>query len=133
MPSLIARENIELPLLFSCKKGSKNRIDEVLEMVGLSDWGDHLSGQLSGGEVQRSSYSHALTNDPMTILADEPTGNLESAVAQRSTSSFRISTAGDLSLVIVTHNLDLARPAHKTYTLRDGQIVGCERLACVQP
>gem|GEM_PF-4671371 len=94
MPTLTARENIELPLLFSCKTGSKNSIDEVLEMVGISEWGDHISGQLSGGEVQRSSHSHALTNDPKIIMADEPTGNLESAAAQRSMSSFRISTAG---------------------------------------
>ncbi len=131
MPTLTARENIELPLLFSKKKGNRNRIDEVLQMVGLSDRGDHLPGQLSGGEMQRVAIGRALINDPRIILADEPTGNLDGATSQMIFDLFRDLSRKGLTLVIVTHNLDLARQAQKMYTLRDGQIVGCEDLTCV--
>ncbi len=131
MPTLTARENIELPLLFSRKDCNKNRIDEVLQMVGLADRGDHLPGQLSGGEMQRVAIGRALINDPRIILADEPTGNLDSATSQMIFELFRELNRKGLTLVIVTHNLELARQAQKMYTLRDGQIVGCEDLECV--
>ena len=131
MPTLTARENIELPLLFSKKNRNKSRIDEVLEMVGLSERGDHLPSQLSGGEMQRVAIGRALINDPRIILADEPTGNLDSATSQMIFDLFRELNRKGLTLVIVTHNLDLARQAEKMYTLRDGQIVGCDDLACI--
>lgn len=131
MPTLTARENIELPLLFSRKDCNKNRIDEVLQMVGLADRGNHLPGQLSGGEMQRVAIGRALINDPRIILADEPTGNLDSATSQMIFELFRELNRKGLTLVIVTHNLELARQAQKMYTLRDGQIVGCEDLECV--
>ena len=131
MPTLTARENIELPLLFSRKDCNRNRIDEVLQMVGLADRGDHLPGQLSGGEMQRVAIGRALINGPRIILADEPTGNLDSATSQMIFELFRELNRKGLTLVIVTHNLELARQAQKMYTLRDGQIVGCEDLECV--
>jgi putative ABC transport system ATP-binding protein len=132
MPTLTARENIEMPLLFSKKSGNKSRIDEILHMVGLTDRGDHLPGQLSGGEMQRVAIGRALINDPKIILADEPTGNLDSATSQMIFELFQDLNRKSLTLVIVTHNLDLARQANKMYTLKDGQIVGCEEMACVQ-
>ncbi len=132
MPTLTARENIELPLLFSRKSQNKGRIDDVLEMVGLGERGDHLPGQLSGGEMQRVAVGRALINDPKIILADEPTGNLDSATSQMIFELFRELNKSGLTLVVVTHNLDLAKKAHRMYTLRDGQIVGCEDLACVE-
>ena len=132
MPTLTARENIELPLLFSKKDANKGRIDDVLEMVGLTDRGDHLPGQLSGGEMQRVAIGRALINDPKIILADEPTGNLDSATSKMIFELFSELNKKGLTLIIVTHNLDLARQAQKMYTLRDGQIVSCEDLACVQ-
>jgi len=131
MPTLTARENIELPLLFSKKAGNRGRIDDVLEMVGLGDRGDHLPGQLSGGEMQRVAIGRALINDPRIILADEPTGNLDSATSKVIFELFSELNRKGLTMVIVTHNLDLARQAQKMYTLRDGQIVGCEDLACL--
>jgi ABC-type lipoprotein export system ATPase subunit len=131
MPTLTARENIELPLLFSKKNGNRSRIDEVLQMVGLGERGDHLPGQLSGGEMQRVAIGRALINDPRIILADEPTGNLDSVTSQMIFELFRELNRKGLTLVIVTHNLDLARQAQKMYTLRDGQIVGCDDLACI--
>ena len=123
MPTLTARENIELPLLFSHKKNN-SRIDEVLEMVDLADRADHLPGQLSGGEMQRVAIGRALINDPKIVLADEPTGNLDSATSQMIFDLFFDLNRRGLTLIVVTHNMDLARITSKTYTLRDGQIVG---------
>jgi len=132
MPTLTARENIELPLLFSKKSGSKKRIEEVLQMVGLADRGDHLPGQLSGGEMQRVAIGRALINDPKIILADEPTGNLDSATSEMIFGLFSELNKRGHALVVVTHNLDLARRAEKMYTLRDGRIVSCEERACAE-
>ncbi len=101
-------------------------------MVGLSDRGDHLPGQLSGGEMQRVAIGRALINDPAIILADEPTGNLDSATSEMIFELFRELNRQGLTLVVVTHNLDLASQAEKMYTLRDGQIVGCESWACLE-
>ncbi len=126
MPTLTARENIELPLLFSKRSGNKSRIDDVLEMVGLGDRGDHLPGQLSGGEMQRVAIGRALINNPKIVLADEPTGNLDSVTAQKIYDLFQELNHQGLTLVIVTHNDELAKRAQKIYTLRDGQIVSCE-------
>ena len=128
MPTLTARENIELPLLFSRKETNKKRIDEVLQMVGLADRCDHLPSQLSGGEMQRVAIGRALINDPRIILADEPTGNLDSATSKMIFELFRELNRQGMTLVVVTHNLDLARQAEKMYTLRDGRIVGCEEM-----
>lgn len=130
MPTLTARENIELPLLFSKKKVEGRRIDEILAMVGLSERGDHLPGQLSGGEMQRVAIGRALVNDPGIILADEPTGNLDFATSEMIYSLFRELNGRGLTLVVVTHNLDLARLAGKIYTLRDGRIAGYEKISC---
>lgn len=126
MPTLTARENIELPLLFSHKSGGRNKIDKVLQMVGLEERGDHLPGQLSGGEMQRVAIGRALINDPHIILADEPTGNLDSATSLMIFDLFRELNRKGLTLIIVTHNKDLARKAEKMYTLRDGKIRVCE-------
>jgi putative ABC transport system ATP-binding protein len=101
-------------------------------MVGLSDRGDHLPGQLSGGEMQRVAIGRALINNPAIILADEPTGNLDSATSEMIFGLFRELNHQGLTLVVVTHNLDLASQAEKMYTLRDGQIVSCEEQACLE-
>ena|GEM_PF-166592 len=129
MPTLTARENIELPLLFSHKDDSGQKVDEILRIVGLADRGDHLPGQLSGGEMQRVAIGRALINDPRIILADEPTGNLDSATSKVIFDLFGELNRRGLTLVIVTHNMDLARVAHRMYTLRDGKIVTCETFA----
>jgi putative ABC transport system ATP-binding protein len=132
MPTLTSRENIELPLLFSHKNVNKSRIDKVLQMVGLSDRGDHLPGQLSGGEMQRVAIGRALINSPKIILADEPTGNLDSTTSQMIFELFTELNRQEMTLIIVTHNLELARQAHKMYTLKDGRMVYCEDLSCVR-
>ena len=126
MPTLTARENIELPLLFSHKSCGRNKIDKVLQMVGLEERGDHLPGQLSGGEMQRVAIGRALINEPHIHLADEPTGNLDSATSLMIFDLFRELNRKGLTLIIVTHNKDLARRAETMYTLRDGKIRVCE-------
>jgi putative ABC transport system ATP-binding protein len=130
IPTLTARENIELPLLFGHQNGNKRRIDQVLRMVGLGDRGDHLPAQLSGGEMQRVAIGRALINDPKIILADEPTGNLDSKTSGMIFGLFAELNREGMTLIIVTHNLELARQAQKMYTLKDGRIVCCENLSC---
>ena len=122
LPTLTVRENIELPLLFSKRNGYKSHIDEIMEIVGLKSRADHLPGQLSGGEMQRVAIGRALVNKPKIILADEPTGSLDSATALRIFDLFQSLNSQGLTLIIVTHNLELAKTAHKIIKLRDGEI-----------
>ena len=86
-----------------------------------------MPGQLSGGEMQRVAIGRALINNPKIILADEPTGNLDSKTSQMIFELFRALNRRGMTVIIVTHNLDLARQAHKMHTLKDGQIVSCEK------
>jgi len=123
LPTLTVRENIELPLLFSRRNGYKSHVDEIMEVVGLESRAEHLPSQLSGGEMQRVAIGRALVNEPKIILADEPTGNLDSATALKIFKLFQNLNGQGLTLIIVTHNLELAKSAHKTVQLRDGEIV----------
>jgi putative ABC transport system ATP-binding protein len=122
LPTLTVRENMELPLLFSRKNGYKSQIDEVIELVGLKARADHLPGQLSGGEMQRVAIGRALINEPKIILADEPTGNLDSATSLRIFELFQNLNRQGLTLIVVTHNMELAKIAHNVVQLRDGEI-----------
>lgn len=122
LPTLTVRENIELPLLFSKRNGCKSHIDEIIEIVGLKPRAAHLPGQLSGGEMQRVAIGRALVNKPKIILADEPTGNLDSATALRIFELFQSLNSQGLTLIIVTHNMELAKMANKIIQLRDGEI-----------
>jgi putative ABC transport system ATP-binding protein len=122
LPTLTVRENIELPLLFSKKNGYESQIDEIIEIVGLKARAEHLPGQLSGGEMQRVAIGRALINEPKIILADEPTGNLDSATALRIFELFQNLNSQGLTLIIVTHNVELAKLAHKVIQLKDGKI-----------
>jgi len=122
LPTLTVRENIELPLLFSRKNGYASQIDEVIGLVGLKARAEHLPGQLSGGEMQRVAIGRALINEPKIILADEPTGNLDSATSLRIFELFQNLNRQGLTLIVVTHNLELAKIAHNVIQLRDGEI-----------
>jgi putative ABC transport system ATP-binding protein len=124
LPTLTVHENIELPLLFSKRKGYKSQIDDIIEVVGLKSRAEHLPGQLSGGEMQRVAIGRALINEPKIILADEPTGNLDSATSHKIFQLFQNLNRKGLTLIIVTHNLELAKSAHKVIKLRDGEIAG---------
>jgi putative ABC transport system ATP-binding protein len=123
LTTLTVRENIELPLLFSKKKVRPGRIVEIMDLLGLSSRSNHLPHQLSGGEMQRVSIGRSLINEPQIIMADEPTGNLDSATSEKIFTLFKKLNADGLSLVIVTHNVDLAGMATRVIKLRDGAIV----------
>ena len=123
LPTLTVRENIELPLLFSKKKARPGKIAEIMDLLGLSPRSNHLPHQLSGGEMQRVSIGRSLINEPKIIMADEPTGNLDSVTSQKIFTLFKKLNADGLSLVIVTHNAGLAAMATRVVKLRDGGIV----------
>ncbi|WP_319579697.1 ABC transporter ATP-binding protein [uncultured Methanospirillum sp.] len=126
IPTMTARENLELPLLFSRKKPDPEKTETILEMLGLAHRGDHLPHQLSGGEMQRVAIGRALMNDPKIILADEPTGNLDSASSEKIFDLFRELREMGLTLIVVTHNTDLANRADRVFTIRDGMLTGTE-------
>ncbi|KAF5084439.1 putative ABC transporter ATP-binding protein YknY [anaerobic digester metagenome] len=120
IPTLSAIENILLPLTFSKKPIDETRAQEILHMVGLSHRADHLPHELSGGEMQRVAIGRALINDPRIILADEPTGNLDSHTAEQMYDIFEELMERGYTVIIVTHNTELAHRAHRIIHLRDG-------------
>jgi ABC-type lipoprotein export system ATPase subunit len=122
LPTLSVRENIELPLLFSKRKVKPGRIAEIMDLLGLSARSHHLPHQLSGGEMQRVSIGRSLINEPKIIMADEPTGNLDSATSEKIYELFKMLNNNGLSLVIVTHNMELAGMADRVVRLKDGKI-----------
>jgi ABC-type lipoprotein export system ATPase subunit len=122
IPTLTAEENITLPLLFSRKSVDKSKLETILERVGLSDRADHLPRQLSGGEMQRVAIGRALINNPKILLADEPTGNLDTVTAGSIFALLRELNRDGLTVIMVTHNPDLAQQAERIITLRDGLI-----------
>ena len=124
LPTLTALENIQLPALFIAnrKEKIKERSREVLELVGLANRSNHLPSQLSGGEMQRVAIARALVNDPKILLADEPTGNLDSHNAQIMLELLRKLNRQGITVIIVTHNLELAKSAQRILSLKDGKI-----------
>ena len=126
IPSMTAYQNIELPLILKGIKEieRKNRTNEMLEMVGLSDYKDHYPGELSGGQQQRVSIARALVVNPPIILADEPTGSLDSET-EEDLLDFIIKLNKDLGItfLIITHDEKVARIGHRTIELRDGRVL----------
>ncbi len=122
LPGLSVYENVTLPLLFSRKKKTEKEIMTILESVGLRERVRHNPNQLSGGEMQRVAIARALVGDPEIILADEPTGNLDSENSNTIMALLESLHARGLSIVMVTHNRDLAGKAQRTIELKDGRI-----------
>ncbi len=122
IPTLTVTENVSLPLLFSGKKVSHEKTIEILERVGLSHRLNHLPGQLSGGEMQRVAVARSLVNDPKVILADEPTGNLDSKNSEAVIDLFEQVNSEGIAVVMVTHNSDIAARCRKQVHLEDGKI-----------
>lgn len=120
IPTLTVQENIGLPLLFSNKTVDANKIEQIIDRVGLSHRSEHLPGQLSGGEMQRVAIGRALINTPRILFADEPTGNLDSVTADGIFSLFEELHEEGLTLVVVTHNTELAKRAGRVIVMRDG-------------
>ena len=124
LPRLTALENVALPLVYAglSKKMRNKKAMEVLDMVNLSDRSHHKPNELSGGQSQRVAIARALVNDPAIILADEPTGNLDTKTSYEIMEIFgRIHNAGN-TVILVTHEEDIANHAHRIIRLRDGVI-----------
>jgi putative ABC transport system ATP-binding protein len=122
---LTAVENIELPALLAgtAPGRARRRAIELLDRVGLAERARHLPAQLSGGQKQRVAVARALANQPLLVLADEPTGNLDSAATADMLRLFGQLRAGGQTLVIVTHDSRVAATADRLMTMRDGEIV----------
>jgi putative ABC transport system ATP-binding protein len=125
LPYATARENVEMPLLFGgmAAKARRERAVEMLERVGLGPRADHLPTQLSGGEMQRVAVARALANRPRVILADEPTGNLDSRSGRGIIELFRELWREGVTVVLITHDLGLARVCPRILKIQDGRIV----------
>ena len=124
LPTLTAEENVALPLLFSRSLERRHRAGELLERVGLGRRADHLPRELSGGELQRVAIARALVNGPSLLLADEPTGNLDSNRGAQIVALLReLNRTEGLTVVLSTHNRDIAGQADRVVRLADGRVV----------
>lgn len=126
LPRTTALENVELPLLYDRKERIKNprqQAVQALRSVGLEDRIDHVPNQLSGGQQQRVAIARALVNDPAIILADEPTGNLDSRTSVDVMSVFQKLNEQGKTIILVTHEPDIAEFAKRSIKLRDGKII----------
>jgi putative ABC transport system ATP-binding protein len=125
LPYATAWENIELPMLFDGKNGRKRkeRVTELLNAVGLYDWRDHRPSELSGGQQQRIALARALANDPPILLADEPTGNLDSRSGEEIMAILTELWKAGRTIVMVTHNDHIAASSERVIRLFDGQVV----------
>ena len=124
LPSLTAYENILVPMEIAGVADAPKRAKALLADVGLSDRGHHYPSQLSGGEQQRVAIARALANDPPVVLADEPTGNLDSGTGKQVIELLmKVNRQHGRTLVLVTHDHDLAAMADEIIALRDGRIV----------
>jgi putative ABC transport system ATP-binding protein len=124
LPRLTALENVALPLVYAGvgKKVRNQKAMHVLEMVNLADRSKHKPNELSGGQSQRVAIARALVNDPSLILADEPTGNLDSKTSYEIMDIFNRIHAGGNTIVLVTHEEDIAKFAKRVIRLRDGMV-----------
>jgi len=130
LPRTSAIENVELPMLYNGQSSAerRRRAMQALEAVGLSGREDHFPNQLSGGQQQRVAIARALVNDPTIILADEPTGNLDSRTSREVMEVFcRLNAERGITVILVTHEHDIAEYAKRSIQFMDGKIVGDER------
>jgi putative ABC transport system ATP-binding protein len=122
-----ARENVELPMLYGQRRFSSREIHQralrSLDIVGLSQRADHFPSQLSGGQQQRVAIARALINEPQILLADEPTGNLDSKTSVEIMGVFQKLNDNGITIVMVTHELDIAHYCKRNLIMRDGRLV----------
>jgi putative ABC transport system ATP-binding protein len=123
LPRMNALENVELPLLYAGLRHAKDRAAAALKTVGLDDRMHHKPTQLSGGQRQRVAVARALITDPAILLADEPTGNLDSKTGEEIMALFDALSAAGRTILIVTHEPDIARRCRRQIHMRDGRIV----------
>jgi putative ABC transport system ATP-binding protein len=122
VPTLTVRENVMLPLAFYRKRGTEGEADRLLTMLGMEHRMNHLPAEISGGEMQRVSIARALINRPKILIADEPTGNLDTRRTMEIGEILReLNKNAGLTIVMVTHNPDLARLGGRIIEMRDGR------------
>ena len=124
LPSLTALENVLLPLIFCGANGGTEKALDILKRVGLDKRAEHKPSQLSGGEQQRVAIARALVSEPALILADEPTGNMDQKTGGEILGLFEQLNKEGHSIIMVTHDREIARRAKEIIVLQDGQIVG---------
>jgi putative ABC transport system ATP-binding protein len=124
IPDLNVSDNVDVPLRYRGFKAPERarRIQEALELVGLASRGKHLPSQLSGGQQQRVAIARALAGSPRFLLADEPTGNLDSVMARQVMELLEEINGGGTTVIMVTHDAELARRAHRNVHMLDGQV-----------
>ena len=126
IPTLTAEENIALPWKLDGRKENKERLSEIVNMLGLEKRAKHLPGQMSGGQQQRVSIGRALINEPAFILADEPTGALDSKSGKEVLKLFRKLNDMGNTIVMITHDLKVAKAAKRVVKIVDGEIFAVE-------
>jgi putative ABC transport system ATP-binding protein len=129
LPRTTAIKNVELPLMYAGARDRTERAMKALETVGLSQRAHHKPNELSGGQQQRVAIARAIVNDPLVILGDEPTGNLDSRTAEEIMALFQDLNRQGKTVVIVTHEMDIAQHCKRIVKFRDGKIVSDERVA----
>ena len=125
LPRTSALENVELPLIYRAADGQNmaRKAQECLERVGLASRAHHLPNELSGGQQQRVAIARAMVNDPALLLADEPTGNLDTRTSWEIMQLFQELNDKGMTILLITHEADIARSARRNILLRDGRIV----------
>lgn len=126
LPQLTALQNAELPLVYAGKSDQRQAASDCISRVGLAERADHRPNQLSGGEQQRAAIARALVNDPAIILADEPTGNLDSRSEDEIISILEDLNRRGKTVIMVTHEVEIGRRAGRIVTMRDGEIISDE-------
>ena len=125
IPILTVEENISLPCDLDGNRPDKERMDLILKSFGLFERRNHLPNELSGGQQQRTSIARALINNPAILLADEPTGNLDSKSTEEIMSILKMSNRDfNQTIIMITHNLEIAKEADRIITIQDGKILG---------
>jgi len=129
IPTLTVRENVLLPLTFYRKAGTECEAGALLSLLGINHRQDHLPGQISGGEMQRVAIARAMVNKPGILLADEPTGNLDTKRSEEIVHVLNdLNRSTGLTIVMVTHNQELTKYADRMFEMRDGQIYETQKM-----
>ncbi|MFJ3387713.1 MULTISPECIES: ABC transporter ATP-binding protein [unclassified Lysinibacillus] len=134
IPVLNVQENIALPTLLDSESIDREYLNEIINILGLQDRKDHLPSELSGGQQQRVSIGRALINRPHLILADEPTGNLDTRNTKEVMDLLRLTAKKyNQTIVMITHDLNISSASDRIITIQDGEIISDKRLATKEP
>lgn len=126
LPRINAMENVELPLLYAARRDAREKAKQALDIVGLGDRVHHEPNQLSGGQRQRVSIARAIVTDPAIILADEPTGALDSKTGEEILQLFKTLNSQGRTIIVVTHDLKVAKHCQREIYIKDGKITPSE-------